>query len=297
MTTKPAAQSPPASQRPPLTPLPDPLLPPDMLEQLPHVSRVYLILDDHYLSRTDVFVGGEGYLCYQPGEARQGPRPDCIVAFGVAVPPAEIAAANGYAISEIGKPPDFVLEVGSKSTGRRDYLAKREIYARFGVVEYWRFDHTGGRYHDAALAGDRLVNGRYEPMLVETGADGIIRGYSSVLELELHWHESRLRFWNPATGEYLPDLTESNAQRDGAERRAEASERRAEASERRAEASERRAEASERRAEVSEHRAEDERSARQDAERRSEVAELRAEAAEEQLRQLRAELGLGESES
>ncbi len=221
MTTKPAAQPPPAGQRPPLTPLPDPILPPDMLEQLPHVSRTFLILDDHYILRPDVFVGGEGYLCYHPGEARQGPRPDCIVAFGVAFPPAEITAANGYTISEIGKPPDFVLEVASKSTGRRDYLEKREIYAGFGVVEYWRFDHTGGRYHDAALAGDRLVDGRYEPIPVETGADGIIRGYSSVLELELHWYESRLRFWNPATGEYLPDLTEAKAQREEAERQAE----------------------------------------------------------------------------
>ena len=34
-------------------------------------------------------------------------------------------------------------------------------YGRFGVGEYWRFDPSGGEYHDAALAGDRLVDGRY----------------------------------------------------------------------------------------------------------------------------------------
>ena len=262
MTTKPAAQPSPAGQRPPLTPLPDAPLPPDMLEQFPHVSRIFLILDDHYVLRPDVFVGGEGYLCYHPGEARGSPRPDCIVAFGVAFPPAEITAANGYTISEIGKPPDFVLEVASKSTGRRDYLEKREIYARFGVVEYWRFDHSGGRYHDAALAGDRLVDGRYEPIPVETGADGIIRGYSSVLELELHWYESRLRFWNPATGEYLPDLTEAKAQREEAERQAE-----------------------------------DERTARRQAERQAEdehTARLQAEA---RISELEAELGRLQSEN
>ena len=276
MTTKPASQPLPGSQRPRLTPLPDAPLPIDMQEQFPHVSGTFVILNDHYILRPDVFVGGEGYLCYYPEDALRAPRPDCIVAFGVVFPSGEITAANGYTISEIGKPPDFVLEVASKSTGRRDYLEKREIYAGFGVVEYWRFDHTGGRYHDTALAGDRLVNGRYEPIPVVTGADGIIRGYSAVLELELHWYDGRLRFWDPATGEYLPDLTETKAQRDGAERRAEASER----------------------------RAEDERSARQDAERRAEDeqsarqdAERRAEAAEEQLRQLRAELGLGESAS
>ena len=221
MTTKPVAQPARAGQRPRLTPLPGLTDPIDMLEQIPHVSRAYLILEDHYLIRPDVFVGSEGWLCLHASEASHAPRPDCLVSFGVDFPSEEITNANGYVISEIGKPPDFVLEVASKTTGRRDYIDKRAIYAGFGVVEYWRFDHTGGRYHDAALAGDRLVNGRYEPIPVETGADGIIRGYSSVLGLELHWHESRLRFWNPATGEYLPDLTEAKAQRDESQRRAE----------------------------------------------------------------------------
>lgn len=219
MTTKPVSQPDSEAQRSPLTPLPDPPVSPDMLEQFPYVSRAYLILDDHFLLRPDAFVGSEGYLCYYPYEIPRAPKPDCIVALGVAIPPEKIAEANGYAISEIGQPPDFVLEVASKSTGRRDYLEKRDIYAGYGVREYWRFDHTGGRYHDAALAGDRLVNGRYEPIPVDTGADGIIRGYSAALDLELHWYYGRLRFWDPKTGEYLPDLTEAKAQRDAAQER------------------------------------------------------------------------------
>ena len=216
MTTKPVSQPSSEGQRPRLTPLPDPPVSPDMLEQFPYVSRAYLILDDHFLLQPDVFVGSEGYLCYYPQEIPRAPKPDCIVALGVAIPPKEIAEANGYAISQIGQPPDFVLEVASKSTGRRDYMEKRAIYARYGVLEYWRFDHTGGRYHDAALAGDRLVNGRYEPISVDTGDDGIIRGYSVALDLELHWYDGRLRFWDPKTGEYLPDLTEAKTQRDDA---------------------------------------------------------------------------------
>ena len=255
MTTKPALQIPPAGQCPALTVLPDPPKPPDMQEQFPYVSRAYLVLEDHFLLRPDVFVGSEGYLCYEASDVRHSPRPDCMVAIGIAVPPADIAAANGYTISEIGRPPDFVLEVASKSTGRRDYIQKREDYAGYGVAEYWRFDHTGGRYHDTGLAGDRLVNGRYEPIQVDTGEDGIIRGYSPALALELHWHHSRLRFWNPVTGEYLPDLTEAKAQRDGAERQAEV-----------------------------------ERAARQASERRAEVERAARQAAEEQVRQLEAEL-------
>ena len=228
MTTKPASQPSKPGQHRRLTPLPGLSEPVDMLEQIPHVSRAYLILEDHYLHRSDVFVGSEGWLAPDAGEASRAPRPDCMVSFGVDFPSEAITNANGYVINEIGKPPDFVLEVASKTTGLRDYIGKRAIYAEYRVAEYWRFDHTGGQYHDTALAGDRLVGDRYEPIPVETGADGIIRGYSAALQLELHWHRGLLRFWDPATREYLPDLTESKAQRDEAERRAQDAETRAE---------------------------------------------------------------------
>ena len=201
---------------PSLTPLPDPPKPPDAMQRLPHVSRAYVILDDHYRDRHDVLVGGRGYLCHDANDIRSAPRPDCLVAFGVAVPPAAIVEANGYVISEVGKPPDFVLEVASASTGRRDYTVKRDIYASYEVREQWRFDPTGGLYHDAPLAGDRLGNGVYVPILVAAGPDGVLSGYSEALRLELRWNRGELRFWDPATGAYLPDLTEAKAQRDAA---------------------------------------------------------------------------------
>ena len=235
MTTKPASQPPKAGQHRRLTPLPGVSHIFDMLEQGPHVSRAYLILEDHFLSRPDAFVGMEGWLCDHASEAGRAPRPDCLVSFGVDFSSEEITSVNGYVISEIGKPPDFVLEVASQTTGRRDYVEKREIYAGYRVWEYWRFDHTGGQYHDAALAGDRLVGDRYEPIPLETGSDGIIRGYSAALQLELHWHLGVLRFWNPATSEYLPDLTETKAQLDVAERRAQDAETQAEVAQTRAE--------------------------------------------------------------
>ena len=117
-------------------------------------------------------VAGDGYLCYDASDLRGAPRPDCLVAFGVAIPPEDIVDANGYMISEVGKPPDFVLEVASESTGRRDYTLKRDVYAAYEVREQWRFDHTGGLYHDAPLAGDRLVDGVYVPIPVVTGPEG-----------------------------------------------------------------------------------------------------------------------------
>jgi Uma2 family endonuclease len=34
-------------------------------------------------------------------------------------------------------PPDLVVEILSESSSRRDLIQKRELYARFGVREYW----------------------------------------------------------------------------------------------------------------------------------------------------------------
>ena len=139
-----------------LEPLPDPPRIRDM-QQYNRLVAFDSIVRAHFAARADVLISGQGYLRHEAGNDAERLAPDCMVVFGVN--PDAIVARNGYVISEVGKPPDFVLEVASRSTGRRDYTVKRTGYAGYGVREYWRFDHTGGRYHDAALAGDRLVNG------------------------------------------------------------------------------------------------------------------------------------------
>ena len=200
-----------------LTELPDPPRIPDMATQLAGIARALFTLEDYFRAQGDVVVMGNCYLCQNAGEVRGSPYPDLLVSFGMPLPPAEIVASNGYTIGEIGKPPDFVLEVASDSTGRRDYTEKREIYAGYGVAEYWRFDRTGGQFHDAALTGDHLLaSGEYEPLPTNTMNDGVVRGYSVVLGVELRWVDGILRFWDPNTGDYMPDLTEAKAQRDAA---------------------------------------------------------------------------------
>ena len=196
--------------RPPLSLVPDAPRMPRMPLQAINFAQTLTILRDFYRARPDVLVMGEGYLRDVPGITKGSLYPDCMVAFNLPYPADEIDAANGYTISELGKPPEFILEIGSLSTGRNDYTTKREVYARQQVPEYWRFDHTGGRFHDAALAGDRLTaEGVYEPIRVERTAEGIYRGYSAVLDLELRWVASRLRFWNPNTGDYIPDIADN----------------------------------------------------------------------------------------
>ena len=80
--------------------------------------------------------------------------PDLLVAFNA--DPQAYRDDNGYVISEQGKPPDFVMEIASRSTGRQDVEDKRPAYAALGIPEYWRFDQTGD-FHRSRLTGDRLV--------------------------------------------------------------------------------------------------------------------------------------------
>ena len=196
-----------------LEPLPDPPREPDMQQQ-EWIFTFSAELKLFYANRDDVLVAGEGFLRHDPYNQDERFAPDCIVTFGVN--PGNIVSRNGYVISEVGKPPDFVLEVASRSTGRNDYTVKRRGYARYGVGEYWRFDHTGGRFHDAPLGGDVLVDGEYRRLPIHEDADGLIWGHSHTLGLDLCWDDGALRIRNPATSEFLPTPVEVLAERNAA---------------------------------------------------------------------------------
>ena len=131
-------------------------------------------------------------------------------------------------ISDQGKPPDFVLEVASKSTAERDVGYKRVEYAAMGIPEYWRFDHTGD-WHGAKLAGDRLVGTQYEPIPIVEVEAGVFEGSSEVLGLTLRWKDSELFWVDPATGQPIPGVADEHAARLEAEARAGLAEARAEA--------------------------------------------------------------------
>ena len=56
------------------------------------------------------------------------------------------AQRSSYFVWEEGKPPDWVLEVASPSTQKKDLDDKRRKYAEMGVPEYWLFDPKGDVY-------------------------------------------------------------------------------------------------------------------------------------------------------
>ena len=153
----------------------------------------------------------------------QAERPDLLVTFGV--DPAIYQSNNGYVVSEQGKAPDFVLEVASASTADTDTGAKRVDYARLGILEYWRFDRTG-EFHGTRLVGERLVDGRYEPMEIVDIGDGILQGHSAVLNLNLRWDDGQLAWYDPATGRHIATF-DSEHERADSEREARIQEREA----------------------------------------------------------------------
>ena len=50
-------------------------------------------------------------------------------------------------------------------------------YATLWIPEYWHFDDTG-EYHATRLAGDRLMDGRFELVEIEDLSGGVLQAYS-----------------------------------------------------------------------------------------------------------------------
>ena len=153
----------------------------------------------HLGNADTTIVLGELPLSWDVPRGRAGVRiPDLLIAFNIRR--AHILEQDGYAISEQGKPPDFVLEVASNSTSRIDETLKWEDYAAFGVTEYWLFDPDWGKRYRQGLTGWRLVDGSYQRIAIYEYAPGMHYGYSEVLGLYLCWEHGRLRWYDAAAG-------------------------------------------------------------------------------------------------
>ena len=134
---------------------------PDSDQQFGWILYTFNALASRYADRTDVAVSADLFLYYLPlhGETPRTDRagrpayprlaPDVLVSFGV--PKRD---RSSYVMAHEGKAPDFVLDVASTSTWRRDYGEKRKTYEALGVREYFVYD---ARPEAASrLAGFRL---------------------------------------------------------------------------------------------------------------------------------------------
>ncbi|MXY54446.1 MAG: Uma2 family endonuclease [Gammaproteobacteria bacterium] len=201
---------------------PDRGVPPMTSVHLQAILNAIPSLRSHYTHRDDVYVGGELTMYWLEGDNQWWVLPDVFVAFGPH--PGERDVWKAW---EEGKFADFVLEVASKGTHRRDQTEKHAIYESLGVEEYWQHDPTG-KYLPPRLLGHRLNKaGVYEPVPSQTKPDGTVYRESKVLSLHLCLdREGCLRLYDPATGEFLA----TNEEKDdllAEERRRHAEERRA----------------------------------------------------------------------
>ena len=155
-------------------------------------------LETRYARRDDVFVGCNLTIYFVDGSEERAIQPDVFVSFG-----SPKGRRRVWLAWEEGTLPDFVLEVASKSTYRRDEREKRAIYERMGVAEYWQFDPTGD-YLKPVLQGRRLnAAGAYESLPLAITSTGLLHGASNVLGLHICADGSRVRLYDPATDEFL----------------------------------------------------------------------------------------------
>ena len=110
------------------------------------------------------------------------------------------------------------MEIASRRTGEIDIEDKPARYAALGIPEYWRFDETG-EFHRTRLAGDRLVDGRYEPVAIEEVEERVLQGYSTVLNVLIRWEHGELRWHDPETGQDIPTFRQEREARVAAEAR------------------------------------------------------------------------------
>ena len=190
-------------------------------EDMTSFKQLALTGSAHYLAEhlgrpETTIVTGERYIAVIPVREMRRPMlglryPDLLVAFNV--DPDAFERSNAYVIEEQGKPPDFVMEIASPSSRRRDLVTKRAAYANLKIPEYWRFDELAKR-RPRKLAGDRLEGNEYRPLPTELLPDGVVQGYSPVLDLHLRWEEGRLVWHDPATGRPIASLAEERARAD-----------------------------------------------------------------------------------
>ena len=151
--------------------------------QAPTIEQVAIFLKNHLGAVENLLTLSNIPIRYDTTNHRIFVAPDYFISFDVDI--AALMDETSYNLWEIGKPPEWALEVASPSTYQRDIYEKPYIYAMIGISEYWLFDPTGGSLYGQPLTGFRLVNGAYERIEIVPNEHGLDSGYSDVIEARL----------------------------------------------------------------------------------------------------------------
>lgn len=165
-----------------------------------------------WLDDPTTLVAAEMFIYYEEGNPRVFVAPDVYVIPNVGDEP-----RRSYFMWLEHEVPSFAMEVVSSSSVRRDLARKWDLYQSWGVQEYWQYDPEG-LFMRPLLRGNRLVDGRYVPIDVQIDPESdLCRGFSPLLGLDLFGRREWFRFRNPATGQFLNNLRESEQGRLAAE--------------------------------------------------------------------------------
>ena len=166
------------------------------------IDRIKWTFQGRYWNHDDVFISNAVFLYYDINNGNARVRPDLFMAFGVDEPAIRKNLPNFW-VWEVGKFPDFVMEVASPSTADIDRGWKRDLYARLGITEYWRFDPSGGNLYGQPMTGERLVEERYASYELDAGPQGQARAHSNLLNVDFYWDGAGFDVLDPETGKTI----------------------------------------------------------------------------------------------
>ncbi len=161
------------------------------------------MLQQWYEDRDDVYVSGNMFVYYVPGDRYCCLCPDVFVAHGVPK-----TVRDSYKTWEEPKPElDLVIEFTSRSTKEEDLDDKFDLYRdRLGVTEYLLFDPYSEYLDPPQQLFRRSAKDEFEPVKPIDG-----RLPSEVLGLHFERDDRRLRLWIPETGQWILTPKETHA--------------------------------------------------------------------------------------
>lgn len=161
------------------------------------IAYFLTMLRTFFLSRNDVYVGGNMFMYYREDIPAKKVAPDLFVVFGVPNHERRI-----WKIWEEGKGPDVVFEFTSKSTWDEDLGSKKGLYNWLGVKEYFLFDPLD-EYLKPRLQGFHLVQEDYHT--IQPGEAGELTSHLLGLRLQVQGDELQL-FRQDTNEQLLPPL-------------------------------------------------------------------------------------------
>ena len=186
-----------------------------------YVPLTYAVaaLKAYFSGQEDIYAQGDMFVYFRMNDPSAVVAPDVFLVKGAR---GRHKRNSWFTWREGDVAPCFVMEIASESTWQWDATGKRDIYAHIGVDEYWRFDPTGECF-SPPLAGGRLVDGEYRSIGVAKDEDGILRGHSELLGLDIYVLPGlELRLYDPERDEWLLSYEEQIAAREAAEAAREA---------------------------------------------------------------------------